>query len=460
MNFISKTKELLTALALVALVPCAHAGDTLKPRFITLDSAIAMGVQHSHTIAMAQAQAKQSEAARDEIKDLVVPNVDGVLGYTRLSNIPTEYINFPGFPPIPSTALFPVIVNNYTAAISANESVFNGFQWKNGVISMDYAAKAAEYSYESKKNDVSINIISAYLNLFKLQKALVLVEESLDQIKAHVKEVSDFESHGLATENDVLRTKLQQSNTELTQIDIENNIQTVNYNLDIMLGLPENTKVQIDTTTIMADKTLQPLPSYLQKFGNDRLDLKAAEMQEKAQEAGIKVTQSGVYPKLLVGADYNYLRPNPRIIPPLDQFQPSWDIGVKLTYSFTNLYENKHKMAESRAKLVVAQETYNQLNDGAKMEINEDYMKYKESLHKIDVTNISLEQAKENYRIVKSKYDNHVALLTDLLDANNFLLNAQINLISARADAQLAYYGLLKAAGELTNTNNNTSKKQ
>ncbi|HXP48965.1 MAG TPA: TolC family protein, partial [Bacteroidia bacterium] len=370
-----------------------------------------------------------------------------------LSNIPTEYFSFPGFPgKIPSTALFPVILNDYSLGASASESVFNGFQWKNGVVSLDYAEKASEYSLESKKGDVSISIINAYLNLFKLEKAHVLIEESLDQVKAHVKEVTDFASHGLATQNDVLRTQLQQSNIELSEIDVRNQIQTVNYNLDILLGLPENTKIQIDTTTILADKTMQPLPFYLQKFGNDRYDIKAAEMQEKAQEAGIKVTESGVYPKLLVGADYNYLRPNPRIVPPLDAFEPSWDIGVKLTYSLTGLYDNKHKMQESRAKYTMAEETYNQLNDGAKMEINQDYLQYQEALQKIAVSQKSLDQANENYRIVKSRYTNHVALLTDLLDANNFLLNAQINIISAKADAQMAYYNLLKAAGELTST--------
>jgi outer membrane protein len=438
---------------LLLFVQSAYAGDTAKLRFITMDSAVAMGIKHSHTIAMSIAQVSQSQAALDEVKDLIMPNVDASAGYSRLSNIPTEYFSFPGFPgKIPSTALFPVILNNYSLGASASESVFNGFQWKNGVVSLDYAEKASEYSLESKKGDVSISIINAYLSLFKLEKAHVLIEESLDEIKAHVKEVNDFASHGLATENDVLRTQLQQSNTELSEIDVRNQIQTVNYNLDILLGLPENTKIQIDTVTILADKTMQPLPFYLQKYGNDRYDIKAAEMQEKAQEAGIKVTESGVYPKLLVGADYNYLRPNPRIVPPLDAFEPSWDIGVKLTYSLTGLYDNKHKMQESRAKYTIAEETYNQLNDGAKMEINQDYLQYQEALQKIAVSQKSLDQANENYRTVKSRYTNHVALLTDLLDANNFLLNAQINIISAKADAQMAYYNLLKAAGELTST--------
>ncbi len=458
MNSTAKMSKLVSALALVLLVQAAYAADTLKSHFITMDSAIAMGIKHSHSLAMAEAQVSESQASLNEVKDMVMPNVDAGLAYTRLSNIPTEYINFPGFPPIPSTALFPVILNNYAATISANESVFNGFKWKNGVLSLDYAEKASEYNMQSKKSDVSINIITAYLNLFKLQKAKVLIDESLNEIKAHVNQVSDFASHGLATQNDVLRTKLQQSNIELTEIDIENQIETVSYNLNIMLGLPENTRIQIDTTTIMADKTLQPMPVYMQRIADNRYDIKAVEMQEKAEEAGIKVTQSDVYPKLMVGADYNYLRPNPRIIPPLDQFQPSWDIGIKLTYSLTGLYDNKHKMQESRAKLTVAQETYSQLTEGAKMEINQNYMQYKQALQKIDVSQKSLDQANENYRMEKSRYDNRVALLTDLLDANNFLLNAQINLISARADAQIAYYSLLKATGDLIN-NSTTSKK-
>jgi outer membrane protein TolC len=431
----------------------AIAGDTAKARYLSLDSAISMGIKHSHVLEYSTAQVKQAQASMNEVKDLIMPNVDAALGYTRLSNIPVQYFSFPGIPVlIPSTAIFPIILNNYTAEASVSESVFNGFQWKYGVSSLTFTEKATEYSLEDKKKNVELAIITAYLNLFKLQKAHFLIIESLDEIKAHVKEVSDFEQHGLATENDVLRVKLQQSNTELSEIDVKNQMQYINYNLDIMLGLPENTPIQPDTINILADKMIQPLPYYLQKFTDNRSDLKAADMQQKAQEAGIKVTESMKYPKLVLAADYDYLRPNPRVVPPLDEFQPSWDIGFRLTYSLTGLYESKNKMSESYAKLAEAQANFSQLSDEAKMEINQSYLEYQQALQKTAVANKSLDQAKENYRIVKSKYDNHVALLTDLIDANNFLLNAQINLITAKADAQAAYYSLLKASGDLTTT--------
>jgi outer membrane protein TolC len=246
-----------------------------------------------------------------------------------------------------------------------------------------------------------------------------------------------------------LRTQLQLSNAQLNEIDIKSQIQTENFNLDVILGLPEGTGIGVDSNSILTNKTTQPLPFYLNNVQN-RNDLKAADMQTKAANALISETKSSLYPHLTVGADYDYLRPNPRIVPPLDQFQPTWDIGFKLSYSLTGLYDNKAKTDVSHARYAESQAQYDDLSDNARMEVNHDYLQYKESLEKIDVAQKTLTQAEENYKIVKSKYDNHIALLTDLLDADNYLLNARINLISSKADATLAYYSMLKSAGVFT----------
>ena len=83
------------------------------------------------------------------------------------------------------------------------------------------------------------------------------------------------------------------------------------------------------------------------------------------------------------------------------------------------------------------------------MEVNQTYLAYQEAKDKIRVANESVQQAQENYNIVKSKYSNQIALLTDLLDADFYLLQAKINLSNARADLELAYYKVQKATGDL-----------
>jgi len=285
--------------------------------------------------------------------------------------------------------------------------------------------------------------------LFQLQQAHYLVMQTLQQMAAHVKEVSAFATHGLATQNDVLRVKLEESNTKLKEIDIYNQLLTVNYNMNILLGLPDSNVIDIDSATILAPKNIMPLPYYLQKATENRADLNALAMQKNAAETAVKETKSQLYPKLNIMADYNYLRPNPRVIPPLDQFQRTWDAGVEITYNLTDLYNNKNKTDVSRAQLAETEAEFAELSDNVKMEINQSYLQYKQSIEKIEVAQKSLEQAQENYKLVKSRYDNHVALITDLTDANNYLFNARISLISAKADAEQAYYNLLKSAGEL-----------
>jgi outer membrane protein len=428
----------------------AQAGDTNKSVFITMDSAVAMGISHSHQVQLSSSQLAEVHSSVLDIKNRAIPSIALSAGYTRLSDVPIEYFLIPGSPEaIPSTALFPIILNNYSATASLQESVFNGFLLKNANVNMQYTEKSAEYSLESKKNNVKMDVITNYLTLFKLQQAHLLIEESLQQIASHVKEVGDFAKDGLATENDLLRVKLDQSNTQLNEIDIENQLLTVNYNMNVMLGLNGTTSIKVDSASISGSKTIQPLPYYIQKSSENRNDIQASDMQQKAAEVAIKETQSELYPKISILADYDYLRPNPRLVPPIDQFNGSWDLGIRITYNLTDLYSNKNKADVSRARYAEAQAQFAELSDNVKMEINQNYLEYQQSLQKIEVANKSLTQAQENYKLVKSRYDNHVALLTDLMDANNYLLNAKINLVSANADAQLAYYKLLKSAGEL-----------
>ena len=64
---------------------------------------------------------------------------------------------------------------------------------------------------------------------------------------------------------------------------------------------------------------------------------------------------------------------------------------------------------------------------------------------------VDQEQARENYRIVKNKFDNSLATTTELLEADVAQLQATLSYTLARADAFVAYNKLLQTAGLLNN---------
>ena len=61
-----------------------------------------------------------------------------------------------------------------------------------------------------------------------------------------------------------------------------------------------------------------------------------------------------------------------------------------------------------------------------------------------------MEQATENFRIIKNKYNNSLATATDLLEADLAALQTKLMLVGASADAVVAFNKLLQTAGILT----------
>ena len=68
---------------------------------------------------------------------------------------------------------------------------------------------------------------------------------------------------------------------------------------------------------------------------------------------------------------------------------------------------------------------------------------------RVEALKLSVRQAQENYRIMQNRYLNQLAILTDLLDANSVLLNAELQLTNARTHVIYTYYQLQKACGRL-----------
>lgn len=420
-----------------------------KVQTLTLEQAIKLGTEQSKALKVSSSKIVTSEARSKQYAAAAIPNVSLNGSYTRLSNNITPFIvQLPGAPE--GLALNPQILNQYTSGVSVTEPIFAGFRIKYALESARYVEEATRLDYEKDKSEVVLNIAAAYLNLYKIDVSKRLVQENIRQLNEQLTNVKNFEKQGLAIGNEVLRTQLQLSNIELSQIDITNSLNVANYNLNIMLGLPTDTQIQVDTNAIFSAKQLQTFDEYLQQAVNSRSDLKALDIRGKSVSTQVNMARANYYPTVNLFGNYFYNRPNQRVFPQQDKFKDTWSAGITLSYNLSNLFTNKNQVAEATSLALQTQTQYEQLSDNVKMEVNQNYLAVVQSQQKIEVARRSVAQAAENYRTTQSRYGNGVALLTDVLDANVLLLQANINYISARADAELAYQRLLKATGANT----------
>jgi outer membrane protein TolC len=89
------------------------------------------------------------------------------------------------------------------------------------------------------------------------------------------------------------------------------------------------------------------------------------------------------------------------------------------------------------------------LRDEITDQVHKEYVQLQEIKERIPVTETAIQQAEENYRIIRTKYLNQLALITDITDADNALLSARVSNITEKINAQMKYYQLLYATGAL-----------
>jgi outer membrane protein len=335
-----------------------HAQATQK---ITLNDAITKGLQESKVLRLDHSKIDIAIAKYSESKDAMLPDLKITAGYTYLSDLDQGYRSFQFGPQ--KIVLYEN--NNYTTRASVTAPIFVGFREKYAEKSAQLLLEASKLDVEKDKDDVTLNIINSYFNLYKAQSVKKQIEDNIGQIKQRLAEVQSGFSKGTNIQNDVLRVQLQMSNTQLAQIEAANNIGIINFNMDILLGLPVTTVIEVDSASMFAVKNLKTSDDYFKDAINQRQELKANKVRIEVAQNGINIAKGSYYPTIGIGADYYYSRPNQRYFPVLDEFKPTWDAGINLSWDVTNMFTNKHQIAEANANLMQSR-IVNDLKNGSK----------------------------------------------------------------------------------------------
>jgi outer membrane protein TolC len=291
-------------------------------------------------------------------------------------------------------------------------------------------------------------VISSFYNLYKVLQSLKVVQQNLNTIDQQIHQSQRFFDQGIVTKNDVLRFQLQRANVQLNQIDLESNYKIVNYDLDIMLGLPETTDIKIDQIK-ETDHQVGSLSSYIDSALANRQEVRSLMLQNQAADLNIKSVRANQLPTLAASLGGYYVDINANQLPKSGNYITPVTLGVTFAWNFSSIWTNKNKVAE--AKIQSEQVGINQgiTADNIRNDVNRSYQNYVDAQDKIKLLQTSIDQAGENNKILESKYQSNVASATDRADAETLLYQAQINLELAKADAGLAYYTLLKSTGKL-----------
>ncbi|WP_178377236.1 TolC family protein [Chryseolinea serpens] len=416
---------------------------------LTLKEAIDLGYTNSKQLMISNAKVKEAQAKLAEAKDRALPDV-GVSGTYLHINTPNISMANSGSgsssgsgsdSPLASLASLHDIG---LAQVTASMPVFNGFKIRNTKIMNDYLQQAAQYDAQTTRSQVAINTIKAVYQYYELLQSRRTIEENLKGEQQRVTEFKNLEKQGLLARNDRLKAELQANNVELALTEINNSVKVAEYNLHILLGVPDDTTIQFDTTASFDLPKQITWEESLQTGLTNRTEIKSSDLQIKASESGYKIAKADLLPTLGVSAGYANV-----YIPNVFTVTNALNGGLSLKYSITGAIHAKHGMHEARARYEQAT-AYNQMaTDQVKLDVRQKFLKSQEMVDKLIINQRAIEQAQENFQISENKYKQGLMILSDYLDADVALLRAKIQYFTTRADSMIAYYELQESMGTL-----------
>ena len=339
--------------------------------------------------------------------------------------------------------------NAASLGIDALFNIYNGGRqraFQKEQTSREYLAKL---NADDQSGNIGLQTASQYLDLVRLADLKRFVLDQLNRARTRLVSINALYKNQKVTKSDVLRAQVMLSNVELSLQQTVNDISIANQRLDVLMNVPDSVRLIPTDSAGMSKPKPDSLLHIIERAGVSSYGVRKAAENVALQQARVSGIKSNNRPSLAFYTAYGLNYPNNLFFPPVDQAYSIGFVGLKAQYNISSLYHNKSKEAAGKLRIKELELQRQATADNVATEINSYYVKYIEALHRIEVNQRSVEQSQVNYRIVSTKYFNQLALLTDLLDADNLYQESRFNLIKAQTDALTIYYHILYTSGNL-----------
>lgn len=437
MKFWKNFKHFLTGLILLAPLPAAT-----QPRLLlSVDSLLQLGMAQNVQLRILRQQEEMARSRAKTARTAKLPEVQVGLkgGYLGQPIVFREGLSHPTRPQSPHW------LQNYE--IDFSQPIYQGGRIRYSIEKADIEQKIAELQTLQNEADIKLALLEQYMQLFSLYKQQTVLARNIEESTKRLENIKNKKRQGLITNNDVLRSELQLTNDRLALQEVDNSLTLMSQQLDILLGLDEQTLIVPDTTLLRQINPTSDYADYLQKAYRDDWTMRRLRQETQLALNNQRLVKAEFLPQLSLYAGNTLARPITRTM--ADYYNNSWNIGLTLSYPLSSLYKNRHKLEEARLNIDASQQQEELRKQSLRMEIRTALIRHQEAQDRVKALELSVRQARENYRIMRNRYFGQLSILTDLLDANSVLLDAELQLTTARARVIYTYYELQKACGLL-----------
>ena len=435
--------KLLLFLFFIGATPQLVVAQEQKMLSVQLSDLFRLADENNRSLKLSVYQEQLAAEAVQQEKNKLLPSVEASLAFSYNGDGWLTDRNFKhGIrAPIPDFG--------YNFAVGAKQIIYAGAAIKSSIALAKLNQQSATFELDKNKQDLRFVISGYYLELLKLDNQKKVLEQNLFHIDKLIEQINAKYKQGTALQNNITRYELQKQSLELGLLKLENTTTIINNELVKLLVLPKGTTLLLSKEGNLPSDEMINSDSWNQLASQNAPVLQQMQVNvAKAKKEEI-LAKSEKLPQLFAFASDYLNGPIMIEVPPINQNFNYWYAGVGLKYDIASLYKSQTKVKSSKMATQIAMGSDEMVKEELATAIAAAYIRYLESIKVYQTQLKGVQLATENYDVVKNRYLNNLVLITEMLDAENAKIDAELQAINAQINILFQQYQLKKLSGAL-----------
>ena len=298
----------------------------------------------------------------------------------------------------------------------------------------------AELDLLENVQEIRFLLVGHYLNIYKLDNQIKVLQKNMELTDEVIANMKARMEQGTVLKNDITRYELQKEQLNLQLARVQDAQKIANHQLITILHLHKDTKIVPDTSLLEQQIRTLTEDDWQNMAEANNIFLKQAQATIELNKQKVKQERSKRLPHISIVAADHLDGPITIEVPVLDNNFNYWYIGVSIKYNLASLFKNNRTLKQARLNVRQAQERHQLVQEQVENAVQEGYVNFLTAFTDLRTQENSVKLADENYNVTENRYKNEMALLTDMLDASNMKLTADLGLVNARINILYNYY--------------------
>ncbi|HEY1024952.1 MAG TPA: TolC family protein [Sphingobacteriaceae bacterium] len=436
------------ALLVGTIMPAQSAAQSIR---LTLADALRHTLESNSGVRKAHMDILGGKYKTDEVRAQALPQISGTAGITDQLIKPQFVLPGDAFGrPGEVVAIESGTTYNANAGISVNQQLFN-----KQVFAGLKASKASEEFYRTSASLTEENALeqtaTAYYQVLVNRQQLGVIDANIRSVQQVEKTVTDQFRSGLAKRIDLDRVRVNLTNLRTQREQLVNAVIMQENALKFYIGMPVSTPIVLPEDSLVAAELKAEFADTVNYEA--KTEYRLLKKQEDLLQLRKKAYEAEYYPSLSLSGSYSYNGMSNKF----DLFRKKGDafwydmssVGLSLRIPVFSGGATKAKIRQADVDLLQiredqrnAKQSLNLANENAKIQI-------RNSMNTIKLQAENVQLAEEVYTSTRNNYQNGLATLTDLLDAETARTAAQNSYSQALLNYKLAEIQIIKANGNI-----------